>query len=132
MVHDYTTICPAALNDHIATKVLAPGAREALLERGRTILRENLAPTSVVLHEEAPDWRWASPEAGGMLFVRYGDVPNSTELAERLRVEHSVLVVPGVHFGTDGFVRLGIGSAPETLRGGVAALFEELKFERTR
>jgi aspartate/methionine/tyrosine aminotransferase len=131
-VHDYTTICPAALNDHIATKVLESGARDALLERGRTILRENLAATSAVLREEAPDWRWASPEAGGMLFVRYGDVPNSTDLAERMRVNHSVLVVPGDHFGMDGFLRIGIGSAPETLRGGVAALLEELKAERTR
>lgn len=132
MVHDYTTICPAALNDHIATQVLEPRARDALLERGRTILRENLAATSAVLREEAPDWRWASPEAGGMLFVRYGDTPNSTELGERMRVDHSVLVVPGDHFGMDGFLRLGIGSAPETLRGGVAALLEELKAERTR
>lgn len=38
----------------------------------------------------------------------------------------------GDHFGMDGFVRLGIGAAPETLRGGVAALLEELKAERTR
>jgi len=126
-VHDYTTICPAALNDHIATRVLEPSSRDALLERGRTLLRENLSATSSVLLEEAPGWRWAPPEAGGMLFVHYGDTPNSTELAERMRIDHSVLVVPGDHFGMDGFLRIGIGADPETLRGGVAALLEELK-----
>ena len=130
-VHDYTTICPSALNDHVATKVLEPAARDALLERGRAILGGNLAATSAVLRDEAPDWRWALPEAGGMLFVGYGDEPNSTDLAERMRLRHSVLVVPGDHFGMDGFLRLGLGSAPETLRGGVAALLEELKAERT-
>ncbi|HYA48232.1 MAG TPA: aminotransferase class I/II-fold pyridoxal phosphate-dependent enzyme, partial [Burkholderiales bacterium] len=40
--HDYTTISPSALSDHLATLVLAPSRRERILERTRTILMANL------------------------------------------------------------------------------------------
>ena len=34
---------------------------------------------------------------------------------ERLRDEHSVLVVPGDHFDMDGYLRIGFGSDPTHL-----------------
>ena len=37
---------------------------------------------------------------------------NSTELVLRLRDERSVLVVPGDHFGMDGYLRVGFGNEP--------------------
>jgi aspartate/methionine/tyrosine aminotransferase len=40
---------------------------------------------------------------------------NSTELAERLRREKSVLIVPGDHFGMDHFLRMSFGLPQEYL-----------------
>jgi aspartate/methionine/tyrosine aminotransferase len=49
------------------------------------------------------------PDAGAICFARY-DLPiASAELAERLRVEKSVLIVPGDHFGVEHFIRFGFG-----------------------
>ena len=40
----------------------------------------------------------------------------------RLRNEKSVLVVPGDHFGMDGYLRLGFGERPDYLRQGLERL----------
>jgi hypothetical protein len=56
------------------------------------------------------------PAAGAICFARY-DVPiASAELAERLRVERSVLIVPGEHFGFERHIRFGIGTGEAPLR----------------
>jgi aspartate/methionine/tyrosine aminotransferase len=54
----------------------------------------------------------------------------SSELAERLRVEKDLLVVPGDQFGLDGYVRIGFGppegEVTEAL-GRIRELFDELE-----
>ena len=54
------------------------------------------------------------PDAGAIVYARYHHAINSTELVTRLRQENSVLVVPGDHFGMDGYLRLGFGDEPDT------------------
>jgi aspartate/methionine/tyrosine aminotransferase len=49
------------------------------------------------------------PDAAAIAFVRYHLDINSSELAERLRREKSVLIVPGDHFGMDHFLRISFG-----------------------
>lgn len=116
--HDYTTIAPGALNDRLARAALQPARRERLLERTRGILRANLPIVERWLDAQAGTFRWIRPEAGAILFARYRHRLNSTELATRLREEKSVLIVPGDHFGMDGYVRLGFGEPSEyTMRG---------------
>ncbi|HPW18787.1 MAG TPA: aspartate aminotransferase, partial [Candidatus Aminicenantes bacterium] len=69
----------------------------------------------------------APPKAGAIVFARYGlDVP-SVELAERLVREQSVLVVPGDHFETEGFLRFGFGSDRAYLLQALARIDETLK-----
>jgi aspartate/methionine/tyrosine aminotransferase len=59
---------------------------------------------------------WRAPDAGAICFARY-DLPiDSAELAERLRVEQSVLIVPGSHFGHERFIRFGYGLDEAALR----------------
>ena len=59
--------------------------------------------------EEQGVFAWRAPDAGAICFARY-DLPiGSATLAEQLRVEYSVLIVPGVHFGFDRFIRFGYG-----------------------
>lgn len=107
---DYTTIAPAALSDAFAACVLDPATRPRILERTRRIIRENLGTLSAWLDARSELFTYLPPEAGAICYVRYGLKTNSSALAERLRSEESVLVVPGDHFGMDHYLRIGFGS----------------------
>lgn len=117
--HDYTTIAPGALSDRLARAALQPARRQRLLQRTRTILRENLPVVEEWLSRYEGAFWWLKPEAGAIMYVRYAHDINSLELANRLRVEQSVLVVPGDHFGMDRYIRLGYGEQPDYLRAGL-------------
>ncbi len=113
---DYTTIAPAALSDRLAAAVLEPGARARVLERTRGIVRENLELLGRWLDARPGLFEYRPPDAGAICWVRYGLDVGSSELAERLRREKSVLVVPGDQFGMDGYLRLGFGIERPRLR----------------
>ena len=119
--HDYVTIAPGALSDRLARVALAPERRARLFERTRGILRRNLPLIEAWLHD-AGGFHWIRPEAGAIVYVRYDHQINSTELVTRLRKEKSVLIVPGDHFGMDGYLRLGFGEPPEYNRAGLDRL----------
>ena len=119
--HDYVTIAPGALSDRMARVALQPERRARLFERTRGILRRNL-PLIEEWLREAGGFTWIKPEAGAIVYVRYDHKINSTELVNRLRVEKSVLTVPGDHFGMDGYLRLGFGEPPEYNRAGLDRL----------
>lgn len=106
---DYTTIAPSALADALATVALDPEHRPRLLERTRRILRENMGRLAGWLEDHGGLFEYRRPEAGAICFVRYRMEVGSSDLAERLRREEGVLLVPGDHFGMDGYFRLGFG-----------------------
>ncbi len=124
--HDYTTIAPGALSDRLARVALVPERRSQLLERTRGILRSNFPLIEGWLHDHDPAFTWLRPEAGAIFYVRYNYPINSLELVTRLRETKSVLVVPGDHFGMDGYLRLGYGERPDYLRAGLDRLHELL------
>src|SRR3712207_8424530 len=64
------------------------------------------------------------------LFRPYNYAINSTELVTRLRLEKSVLIVPGDHFGMDGYLRIGFGERPDYLRQGLDRLHADRKSTR--
>ncbi len=113
--HDYTSIAPGAINDRLARVALAPARRVQLLARTRSILSANYPILRDWLAARAPLLSHVAPEAGAIAFIRYHHAINSTRLIERLRDEHSVLVVPGDHFDLDGYLRIGFGSDPTHL-----------------
>ena len=119
---DYTTIAPSALSDRLARHALAPARRTALLERTRRMIAGNLPIVGAWLDAHAGDLAWVPPEAGAIGFVRYGHDIGSTALADRLRQTAGVLIVPGDHFGLDGYLRIGYGGRAESLREGLARL----------
>jgi aspartate/methionine/tyrosine aminotransferase len=124
--HDYTTIAPGALSDLMARIALAPERRPHLLERTRAILRDNLPLIERWLHDHDPAFSWIRPEAGAICYVRYDYPINSTELVTKLRDTKSVLIVPGDHFGMDGYLRLGYGERPDYLRAGLERVHDLL------
>jgi aspartate/methionine/tyrosine aminotransferase len=114
--HDYTTIAPGALSDALARRVLEPRRRAAILERTRGILNQNFPVVASWLDAHAGLFSYVPPDAGAIIYARYHHPINSTELVTRIRKEKSVLVVPGDHFGMDGYLRIGFGEEAGYLR----------------
>jgi len=108
-VRDYTTIAPGAVNDRLARVALAPASRTRLLARTRTIIRANypIVKDWIASHDSLEH---AAPDAGAIVFVRYGHGIESERLATRLRDEQGVLLLPGSHFDMEGYLRIGFGS----------------------
>ncbi|MEW5982713.1 MAG: aminotransferase class I/II-fold pyridoxal phosphate-dependent enzyme [Acidobacteriota bacterium] len=126
--HDYTSIGPGAISDRLAIAALEPPVRARILDRTRRILRTNLPVIADWLDHHPERFSYVPPDAGAIVYVRYHDPVNSTALVDRLRVEKSVLIVPGDHFGMDGYLRIGFGSETTYLRSAldrVTALLNE-------
>src|SRR5437762_2405076 len=123
--HDYTTISPAALSDFLARHALEPARRARILARTRRILNENFPVIADWLDAHGDFFSHTPPDAGSIVYVRYNHPINSTDLVTRLRVQKSVLVVPGDHFFMDHYLRLGFGDDATRLREGLAR-FDEL------
>ena len=124
--HDYTSIAPGALNDLLAAKALEEDKRGWILDRTRNLLTKNLSI--------AMDWvdsnkhvRSITPLGGAYLMLSYDRDVNSSELAELLRTKKSMLVVPGDHFGMDGWLRVGFGDDTDTLIAGLDRLDQMLE-----
>lgn len=122
---DYITLSPGKLNDFLA--VLAFRHRERILERTRTIAAGNLATLERWIAEREGMIEWVRPEGGLLGLLHYDiDVPSS-ELADRLAREASVMLAPGSAFGYEHHLRIGFGTEPELFAEGlkVAAAFLE-------
>jgi aspartate/methionine/tyrosine aminotransferase len=124
--HDYTSIAPGALSDRLARVALAPARRTRILDRTRAIIRTNLPVMTDWLSAHGEEFDYIAPEAGAIVYVHYRLPVNSTLLVNRRREEKSVLVVPGDHFGMDGYLRIGTGSETGYLRTGLNRLRELL------
>ena len=119
---DYTTIAPPSVSDALATVALSPTVRPRILARTRGIIRHNLAVMTAWVESRDGLFSFTPPDAGAICMVRYHAPADSLELAERLRVEHSLLVVPGAHFGVEGTMRIGFGPPEEELVRGLERL----------
>ena len=126
MRHDYTTIGQGALSEHLGARALEPDRRQRLLARSRELLAANYAMAAKWLEGHAEHMRHIPPMAGAFLYLAYDDPIPSLVLAERLRDEKSVLVVPGKHFGMDGWLRIGFGEPADRVEAGLERISELL------
>ena len=108
--HDYTSITAGILSHKIGEIALSPTVRPRILERNRTMLRENLQVMQSWVNGYGDSMRFIPPQAGGMIFMHYDLDINSTELAHSLREEQSVFILAGDCYGMDHYFRLGIGA----------------------
>jgi len=128
--HDYTTICPTALSDYLARKALEPKMRAKILARTRQILQKNLPIVKDWVDQHKENFSFTTPQAGAIVYLKYNLKINSTQFADRLLREKSTLIVPGDHFGMDGYLRIGYGSPKEYLTAGlnrISELVEQIK-----
>ncbi|MEM7417179.1 MAG: aminotransferase class I/II-fold pyridoxal phosphate-dependent enzyme [Gemmatimonadota bacterium] len=126
---DYTTIAPASVSDQLACAALQPDARERIGTRTRSIVRKNLGVLEQWMGSQDGRFRYQPPDAGAICYTHYDAPINSSDFAEKLRVEHSLLIVPGDHFGMDHYMRLGFGNPEDELLEGlgrIRAAFDEV------
>ena len=125
--HDYITICPNKISDAVARVAVRPDNRERLYARTRAILRENLPILRAWVASLGPGFTFRDPEAGAIVLMKYDAPLPSADLAERIRRNRSVLIVPGAHLGAEGFLRLWFGGRPDHLREGLGRIREEIR-----
>lgn len=125
---DYMTISPGELTDRIASIALDPTVRPRVLQRTRAYLHAGFGILDNWLLATGL-FSYHAPDAGAICYVRYNfDMP-SAELAERLRAHHSVLVVPGSHFGMANYMRIGFGGEADHLRRALAHVAQALQVD---
>jgi hypothetical protein len=120
--HDYITICPNKISDHIARVAVSPEVRTQLYARTRGVLRENLPTLQAWAAEFGDFFDFTPPTAGAIVFMKYNSDAASIPLAERILKEQSTLIVPGLHFGLENYMRVWLGAKPEYLQAGLARL----------
>jgi aspartate/methionine/tyrosine aminotransferase len=124
--HDYLTIGPGKISDRIARVAVEPRNRERCYARTRAILAANLPIAREWVAGFGGRITWREPQAGAIALVEYdADVP-SIELADRVRLRQSTLIVPGAHVGLEGYLRIWIGGREPYLREGLNRIGEEL------
>lgn len=116
--HDYLTLSPSLLSDYLGAIAMEPQRREALLTRTRQIICNNLPPVEEWFLKRGDIFTYVRPRAGAIMYCKYNLPIKSTELIERLRMEQSVLLVPGDQFGLSRGIRIGYGyDVGETIKG---------------
>jgi len=113
--HDYTTISLSAVSDKLAQIVLEPENRMNILKRTRNILNNNFPILDEWLKKQGNIFDYIPPKAGAIVYPHYSLDINSTELIDKLRLEKSVLLVPGDQFEMDRYIRFGFGEKEDYL-----------------
>jgi aspartate/methionine/tyrosine aminotransferase len=130
--HDYLTIGPNKISDAVARVAVQPANREKLYSRTRAILQENLPVMRAWADSFGGFLTFREPQAGALCLMRYASNTPSYELCERIRVNQSVLIVPGAHLGLEGFLRVWLGGKPDFLAEGLRRIGVELRKEAAR
>jgi aspartate/methionine/tyrosine aminotransferase len=116
-LRDYVSLSPGKLNDVLAT--IAFRHRDAIGERTRAIVAENLDFAEQWFAENADLVSWTPPLGGLLAMLKYESEIPSFELANRLAEDYSVMLAPGSAFGYEGYLRIGIGNSPAIFAEGL-------------
>lgn len=125
--HDYTSIGPTMLTDRLAALALVPARRERILNRTRQILNRNYPLVRAWLTAHGAAFSHIPPRAGAIAWAALRSGENSAEMADRLRAEKGVLIVPGEQFGIESHLRIGFGGDSGHLQKALARVAEWLE-----
>jgi hypothetical protein len=124
--HDYITIGPNKMSDRIARVAVEATNRERCYARTGEILRHNL-PIAREWVRGFDGWlTWTEPVAGAIGLMKYAADTPSLAIAERIRLRQNTLIVPGVHVGIEGHLRIWLGGAESYLREGLRRIGAEI------
>lgn len=124
--HDYLTIGPNKLSDRLAQIAVEAPNRERCYARTREILRHNLPIVREWVSGFGGAVTWREPEAGAIALLKYRSDTASLDIAERVRTRQSTLIVPGIHVGLEGYLRVWLGGREDFLREGLRRIGAEL------
>ena len=125
--HDYITIGPNKLSDIMARTAVTTENKDKLFARTREILALNYPVMADWLKSFENFFSFNVHVAGAFCFVRYREKIPSLEICENILKRQSTLIVPGIHLGLEGFLRIWMGAEPEFLREGLRRIGEEIK-----
>jgi aspartate/methionine/tyrosine aminotransferase len=125
--HDYVTIGPNKLSDRVARVAVEPGNRERCYARTAEILRHNVPIVREWVRSFMGRLTWTEPAAGAIVLMKYAADTPSLAIAERVRLNQSTLIVPGIHVGMEGHLRIWLGGREEFLREGLRRIGTELR-----
>ncbi len=117
--HEYTTLSTSIFSNNLAALALSADVRPRIIQRTRDYIRKGFPLLQQWIDQQKDAFSLVPPQAAAIAFVRYRLDVNSTELAERLIREKSVLIVPGDHFGMDKFIRISYGLPQDYLTEGL-------------
>jgi len=124
--HDYTTISISSVSNLLAKIALDPEKRGQILERTRKILNDNIGILMAWMERQKGIFRCISPQAGAIAFPHYDLDIHSQALVDRIRETKNVLIVPGDHFGMEGYLRIGYGEEKQKLEKALALIEETI------
>ena len=131
--HDYTSIAPGMLSDHLARRAMTPSVREEIFARTRGYVRRYWPIVEAFVRERSDFLSVIPPVAGAIALIKY-DLPiASIPLVERLRTEKSTLVVAGDQTGIPKHIRIGFGygADPAILHDGLGRIDALMQTLRT-
>lgn len=125
--HDYITIGPNKLSDIITRTAVKKENREKLYSRTRNILDENYPIMREWIAGFGETFRFRKPDAGAFCFLQYqSDIP-SVKFVNTVLKNQNTLIVPGAHFGMEGFLRIWMGARKDYLNEGLRRIGIEVK-----
>ncbi len=116
---DYITICSTMLGDHLAAYTLQPEVRNRIIERTRAYVRRGYTYLSEWCDQNSQLFNVTPPGAAAVAFVKYAPEVNSSRFVHHLATEYHTYVVPGDHFGMDGFLRISYGLDEDYVKEGL-------------
>jgi aspartate/methionine/tyrosine aminotransferase len=124
--HDYITIGPNKMSDRIARIAVERENRERCYARTGEILRHNLPIVREWVRGFDGQLSWTEPAAGAIALMQYSADTPSLAIAERVRVRQNTLIVPGIHVGIEGHLRIWLGGTEAYLREGLRRIGAEI------
>lgn len=116
-MRDFITLSPGGLNDALA--LLALKHRDQLMARTRAIVERNLDTAEAWFARNSDLVAWSPPRGGLLALLRYHLEVPSYQLANTLAEDYSVMLAPGMAFGYEGHLRIGVGARPELFESGL-------------
>ncbi len=113
--HEYAVISASLPSVFLAERALAPAKRTELLARQRSLVAAGAELYERWLAGHAELVTAHRPAATALSFPRYAGGLSSEQVADALRTQASVLVIPGSMMGAEGHVRISVGFEPEFL-----------------
>ncbi len=125
--HEYNTLSTSMLSNKLAALALSPEIRPKVRQRAREYVRKGFPILRDWMEKQPGNLRCIPPEAAAIAFIKYDLDINSTDLAMKLiQEEPSAMIVPGDHFGLDGYIRVSFGLPEDYLMGGLNVISKVL------